>query len=252
MPDSRRPSIRIALGLFKRPQPVTVPMIALFAIIPAYLVIGDFVSGGPVHAPAVALDHAIPLEPSWSMVYVSLSLAALLPVFVVHQQALVRRVILAFLSIWLVAYAFFLAYPTIAPRHDEVAGDGFSALALRAIYASDVQYNCFPSLHVAQCFLASLACYRVHRGVGLVAGGWAALVGLSTLYTKQHYVVDVIAGAVLAYGAYVVWLRGYPRDAIPELERRAAPILAMGAFGIYGLVVAGLWILHAISASGCT
>ena len=237
-----------ALRLFKRPQPVTVSMVALFAIVPIYLVIGDFVAGGPVHAPELALDRAIPLEPAWSMVYLSLVLAALLPVFVAHQQELIRRVIRAYLSAWLVAYAFFLAYPTIAPRHDddEVPGEGFSAFALRAIYGSDVQYNCFPSLHVAQCFLASLTCYRVHRGVGLVTGLWASLVGLSTLYTKQHYVVDVIAGALLAYAAYLVFLRSYPRDAIPELERRLAPVLALGAFGLYGSMVAGAWLVYAI------
>lgn len=116
------------------------------------------------------------------------------------------------------------------------------------IYESDVQYNCFPSLHVAQCFLAALTCYRVHRGVGLVTGLWASLVGLSTLYTKQHYVVDVIAGAFLACAAYLAFLRGYPRDAIPELERRVAPVLALGAFALYGLMVAGLWLLYAINS----
>jgi len=236
----------MAAGLFTRPQPVTIPMVALFAIIPVYLVIGDLVSGGPVHAPELALDRAIPLEPSWSMVYVSLFLAALLPVFVVHQQELIRRVVLAYLSVWLVSYAFFLAYPTIAPRHGAVIGAGFSALALRTIYESDVQYNCFPSLHVAQCFLAALTCYRVHRGVGIVTGLWASFVGLSTLYTKQHYVVDVIAGAFLAYAAYLVFLRGYPRDATPEFERRLAPVLALGAFGLYGLTVAGLWLLYTL------
>lgn len=221
-------------------------MVALFAIIPGYLVIGSIVSGGPLHAPEMALDRAMPIDPAWSMVYVSLFLAALLPVFVVHQQELIRRVVLAYLSIWLVAYAFFLAYPTIAPQHAEVIGDGFNAVALRAIHDADVQYNCFPSLHVGQCFLAALTCYSVHRGVGIVAGLWAALVGVSTLYTKQHYFVDVVAGVVLAFVAYLVFLRGYPREATPESERRLAPVLALGAFGLYGLLVVGLWLLYTL------
>lgn len=245
--ESLRLSLRMAAALFARPQPVTVPMVVLFSIIPVYLVIGFFVSDGTLHAPELALDQVIPLDPSWSMVYLSLFLAALLPVFVVHQQELIRRVILAYLSIWLVSYGFFLAYPTMAPRHAEVIGDGFSAVALRTLYRSDVPYNCFPSLHVAQCFLAAFTCYCVHRGVGVVAGLWASLVGLATLFTKQHYVADVIAGAFLAYCAYVVFLRSHPREAIPELERRLAPILASGAFGTYGVIVAGLWLLYAVT-----
>jgi len=162
--------------LLRRPQPVTIPMVALFAIIPVYLYIGAMVHGRIVHVPELALDRAIPVQPAWSLVYGSLLLAALLPALVVHQQELVRRTILAYLAVWIFSYACFIAYPTIGPRPAKVAGDGFSAWALRAIYASDVRYNCFPSLHVAQCFLAALACYRVHRGVGAVACVWALLV----------------------------------------------------------------------------
>jgi membrane-associated phospholipid phosphatase len=89
----------------------------------------------------------------------------------------------------------------------------------------------------------------VHRGVGVVAGVWAFFVGVSTLYTKQHYILDVIAGAFLAYAAYLVFLRSYPREAIPESERRLAPVLALGAFGTYGLAVAGLWLWYALNGA---
>ena len=77
--------------VFTRPQPVTIPMVTLFAIIPFYLVIGAYIPGRTVHVPEVALDRALPLLPAWSGVYASLFCAALLPVFVVHQQELVRR-----------------------------------------------------------------------------------------------------------------------------------------------------------------
>ncbi|MBC8022479.1 MAG: phosphatase PAP2 family protein, partial [Burkholderiales bacterium] len=99
-------------------------------------------------------------------------------------------------------------------------------------------------LHVAQCFLAALTCHRVHRGVGASLGVWAFFVALSTLYTKQHYVLDAIAGAVLAYGAYFVFLRDYPREATPEPERRLAPLLALAAFAIYGLIVIVFGVLY--------
>ena len=68
--------------------------------------------------------------------------------------------------------------------------------------------------------MSALTCYRVHRGVGIAAALCASLIGASTLYTKQHYVLDVIAGILLACLAYVVFLRNYPREKIPELDRR--------------------------------
>lgn len=242
-PDRR--SWSMVAKVFTRPQPVTIPMVMLFAIIPLYLYIGVLTRGRMTHVPELALDRAIPMESSWSLIYLSLFLAALLPVFVVHQRELVRRTIAAFLAIWLVAYACFLAYPTAAPRHAKAIGDDFSTWALRTIHSSDVPYNCFPSLHVAQCFLAALVCYRVHRGVGAVALVWASFVGVATLFTRQHYVADVIAGALLAYAAYLVFLRTYSPEATPESERRLAPLLALGAVGAYGIMVAIMWLAYA-------
>ena len=244
--DERASTWREIAEVMRRPQPVTLPIVALFAIIPLYLYIGSVVSGGVVHVPEVALDRMLPVQPAWSLVYLSLFLAALLPVFVVHQPELVRRTVLAFLFVWLFSYACFLAYPTIGPRPDKVAGEGFLVWLLKQIYAADVRYNCLPSLHVAQCFLAAFAAYRVHRGVGAVAALWASLVATSTLFTKQHYVLDVAGGIALASIAYVIFLRTYPRGATPERERRLAPALAACAFGAYGSIVAILWLAYAI------
>jgi membrane-associated phospholipid phosphatase len=231
--------------LMKRPQPVTVPMLLLFAIVPFYLVIGAAVSGGPVHIPELQFDRDIPVVPGWSLVYGSLFLAAVLPVLVVHQHEHVDRTIRAFLWVWLVGYVCFFFYPTASSRPAQVPGVGFGDWGLRVIYSSDFRYNCLPSLHVAQCFLAALTCSRVHRGVGAAAIVWASLVALSTLFTKQHYVLDVVTGVMLAYAAYAIFVRGFPREAIPERERRYAPVMAAGAALVYAVIVLIFWILYA-------
>ena len=231
-------------AIMKRPQPVTIPMVVLFALIPGYLVVGGAVAGGPVHLPEVALDRAIPVVPGWSLVYGSLFLAAVLPAFVIHQHEHLDRTILAFILMWLVALACFWIYPTAYSRPARIPGGGFGEWGLRVIYSADARYNCLPSLHVAQCFLAAFSCGRVHRGVGAVATVWAALVALSTLYTKQHYVLDVVTGILLAGVAYLAFVRSYPREAIPERERHYAPVMAAGAAGVYGVILFTFWILY--------
>jgi membrane-associated phospholipid phosphatase len=138
----------------------------------------------------------------------------------------------------------FLLYPTAAPRPAEVPGDGFAAWSLRLAYELDPPYNCFPSLHVAYACVSALTCYRVHRGVGRAAAVWAALIGVSTLYTKQHYVVDVIAGALAAYVAYLLFLRRYPRAEVTEDDRRRAPRCALAAIGIFAFMIAGFWVAY--------
>lgn len=218
---------------------------ALVSLMPMYFVIAIFTRSRAAYAPEIALDRAIPVEPAWMLVYGSLYVFALvLPLLVVRDVPLVRRAMQAYLFVMLISYAGFLLYPTAAPRSDEVAGAGFTAWTLRMAYSLDPPYNCFPSLHVAYSFVAALACYRVHRALGAGAAAWAALIGVSTLYTKQHYVVDVIAGTFEGLIAYVLFLRAFPREAVSAGHRRAAPLRAAIAAGIYAVMVAGFWIAY--------
>jgi len=224
----------------RQPYPNTVPVLLLALIMPGYHVIVAINRGRAVHMPELALDRAIPLEPLWMIAYGSIWIFAFLPVFIVRQPALTRRAMLAALTVIVIAYVGFLIYPTVLPRA-EVPGDGFSAWSLRLVYSIDPPHGCFPSLHVAYSFVSALTCYRVHRGVGVIALVWAAIIGVSTLYTKQHYVVDVIGGIAIACVAYLLFLRGYPRKAISEADRRLAPKRALRAVWLYAGIVAFLW-----------
>ena len=215
------------------------------SLAPLYFVIALLTRNRPTHAPEIALDRAVLVEPAWMIVYGSLYVfVGILPLLVVRQRELFRRALRAYLLVMLVAYAGFLVYPTVAPRPADVPGDGFAAWSLRLAYSLDPPYNCFPSLHVAWSFVSALTCYRVHRGVGAVAALWAGLIGASTMYTKQHYFVDVIAGALAAFVAYVLFLRTYPREAVPEIDRRRAPVRAPVVIAIYGITIAGFWVSY--------
>jgi membrane-associated phospholipid phosphatase len=221
---------------------------ALVSLVPLYFGIGPMTLGRPLHRPELALDRAVPVEPAWMLVYGSLFVWVLLPLLVVRQEQLFRRAMKAYLVVLIGAYVGFVAYPTVAPRPAGVLGEGFSAWCLRLQYSMDQEFNCFPSLHVAHSFVSALTSYRVNRGVGVAAVLWAALIGVSTLFTKQHYVVDVIAGTLMAFAAYVLFLRGYPREAVAEIDRRRAPLRALGFVGIYASVVAFVWVLYRTGA----
>lgn len=80
--------------------------------------------------------------------------------------------------------------------------------------------------------------------VGLIAVLCASLVALSTLYSKQHYVLDVVAGVLLACVAYAVFLRDFHRERVPVHERRLAPVFAVGTISIVGLGVACFWVVY--------
>lgn len=219
----------------------------LVSFVPLYFAIAILTRSRPTYAPELALDRALPLEPAWMLVYGSLYLfVAVMPLLLVRERELWHRAMKAYLTVMILAYAGFLLYPTAAPRPDEVSGDGFAAWSLRLAYSLDPPYNCFPSLHVAYAFVSALTCYRVHREVGAAAAIWAVLIGASTLYTKQHYVVDVVAGAASAFIAYVVFLRSYPREAVSEDDRRRAPVRALVVAGMFAAMVAGFWMAYQV------
>ncbi len=230
-----------------RPYRVTVPMVLLVSLVPFYIFLPILFPARTRYSPEVALDRLVPLVPGWALVYGALYLFLIvLPVLVVRDEGHIHRTVMAYLSVWIVAYGFFLAYPTVAPRPAEVAGGGFGAWGLRALYDADPPYNCFPSLHVAHSFVSAFTCFRLHRGVGIAATLAASLVGVSTLFTKQHYAVDVVAGLLLAGLAYAVFLRGRSCGEAPIPDRRAIPAIAVGLLGFVAAVVAGLWVVYLV------
>jgi membrane-associated phospholipid phosphatase len=236
--------------MLMRPFPLTarvvVPAVALMLLVPGYLVIAVATRGRTLHQPELALDRLMPVQPAWAVIYLSYLVFPFLTVLVIRQAEQIRRTFLAWLMVWIAGYACFLVYPTTLPRPMGEIGTGFFAWFLRGIYEADAPRNCFPSLHVATVVVSALAIRRVYRGVGLAVGAWAALIALSTVFTKQHYVADVITGTGLAGAAYAVCLRHGPRVACSEPDRRAAPVLLLGVIGIYGLVVAGLWVAYVV------
>lgn len=223
-------------------------MVTLMLLVPGYIFIAKRVAFGTLHAPVLPWDRAVPLQPVWALIYGALYMFMIaLPVFVVREEEHIRRTFWAYLAVWITAYVCFFVYPTVAPRPPSVVGDGFAVWGLRFLYDADPPYNCFPSLHVAHSFVSALTCYRLHRRLGLAALLCASLVAVSTLFTKQHYIADVIAGILLAFGAYVIILRGYPRQNIPELDRRLAPVLALGVLAVIALGVVGFWMAYQLN-----
>jgi hypothetical protein len=61
--------VRDVRGALTRPYRVTLPMIALVALVPLYIFIGVANIGRPNYTPAIGIDRLIPLVPAWSMSY---------------------------------------------------------------------------------------------------------------------------------------------------------------------------------------
>jgi membrane-associated phospholipid phosphatase len=159
----------------------------------------------PVALPLVPLDARIPFLP-WTMwVYLSQFLFLALGIGVLRTTSVINRVWYAMCLATLLSSGVFLCYPMTYPRQPAPT-TGVTAAAFRLLYWLDPTSNYFPSLHVALACLMAWGLVQEHKPLGYAAVCWALLICLSTLTTKQHYTVDVLAGfAVAVLCSVVVW-----------------------------------------------
>lgn len=94
----------------------------------------------------------------------------------------------------------FLVLPTYNIR-PEIIGTGIFDKLLLFLYSIDAADNLFPSIHCLvswNCFvgLRNAGCYK--KGTVALSAVIAVLVFISTLVTKQHVIVDVIAAVIIS------------------------------------------------------
>ena len=101
----------------------------------------------------------------------------------------------------------YLLFPNMQSlRPDVLVGDGVLLEVVRRLYAFDTNTNVCPSIHVLGAFAV---CFSGLRSKGLAHVGWrlflilsTLLIVLSTVFLKQHSVIDVSAALLLSAVAY--------------------------------------------------
>jgi membrane-associated phospholipid phosphatase len=100
-----------------------------------------------------------------------------------------------------IALAIFIFLPTYVNVPLIAGADVFSNL-LRQIQSSGGVYNAFPSGHLYITTLVALFFTRWYPRTRLFWIAAVVLVALSTLFTGQHYILDLIGGIGLAWLGY--------------------------------------------------
>jgi membrane-associated phospholipid phosphatase len=175
------------------------------------------------HGPAVLnlntpLDDMIPVVPAFVVPYISLQplIYASAALFLLFRVRVFHSAALAMTTAFLVSYVFYVLLQTYIDRPTLTAGDFFTRQIV-AVYASDNPYNDFPSLHVALSTILAIHWWRVDRRIGMPVAAWVTLVVLSTVFVKQHHVLDIAGGLALAFSASLAFRRLVPdRPALPS------------------------------------
>ncbi len=132
------------------------------------------------------------------------------------------------MTVLVIGMTFFLVVSTLFPnrlnlRLAKMPRDNIFCRLVEFVWSTDTPTNVWPSIHVFNSISVAMGLTRSNcrkkKPVWLSAGIiiWAGMIILSTVFVKQHSVVDVIGGALLAlccfiytYGfGRVFWLKSY-------------------------------------------
>jgi membrane-associated phospholipid phosphatase len=152
------------------------------------------------------VDEWIPYRPRWAWIYSFLYYPAILYLnWTVTSPRHFNHLAMSFFILLVGQMAFFVLLPVATPAHwrDLNRGRSRSEKFLLFVRKFDAPSNCFPSMHVSVAMLTAL------HGEALLGPGaflFPLLIAASCVFTKQHYLVDLPAGAALGWGAYQLFL----------------------------------------------
>ncbi len=194
---------------------------------------------------ATAIDRATPLVPGWLYVYALLFVTGYVPILVVRDRALFRRIGAAVVGLEVCSFATFLLFPvrmTLRPEPPPV--DSLATWGLNFAYWADEPVNCFPSLHVAAAALAALACWKADRLVALVGLILLVAVSASTMLVKQHYLADVVSATLLVAFWYAVVIAPLDVSDRTTEELRYPRWWLLAVPTLYAVLIAVFWALY--------
>ncbi len=195
----------------------------------------------------------IPFVPIFIIPYMSIDLFFVGAPFLCASRAELRVFSYRIAAAILIVGAFFLFMPLTFASARPVP-DGWTAPIFRFLHGFDQPHNLFPSLHITLRTILAYTYARHTRGpLRGILHFWFFLIGLSTLLTYQHHLLDVYGGFLLA----VVVFHLYREEATPA-ERSTNPRIggyyATGALAVLALTVLtyplGLLLLWPATALG--
>lgn len=154
---------------------------------------------------SIALDAHFPPVPLFTIVYFSAFVFWTVNYILICRQSkeLAQRLFFADTFSKIVCLVCFFALPCyiVQPANDQITGTG--AWLLKLLYAVDEPNNLFPSIHCLVSWLSfrpllSRDARRVPAAYKAFSGVFCVLICLSTLYTRQHVILDWAAGFAVA------------------------------------------------------
>ena len=195
------------LPFFKNSQKIWMGPLGILAFIIFYMTPNHIHLFVPSYLPMFSFEKAIPFMDWTVWVYVSDYLYIGLAFMLFSEKENMNKIYYSQMLLLFVSMIIFFMLPTTYPRPMAVEYSGITGMMLNLLHSSDTPGNACPSIHVAMTFLAGFGFLKEKRYLLTVFMIWAILISLSTITVKQHYVLDVVSGFIVAIIFYYLGQR---------------------------------------------
>jgi hypothetical protein len=184
------------------------PVLTVFYYLPQWLPLFSSTT-----IPLTSIDKAVPFQPWWIWPYMSMYVMIPIPPLLATRGRDLARYALGMTIMFVTCCVFFFLWPIAYPRPPLLPGDSAPAF-YRHIVSIDQPINALPSLHAGLTAYTLFFAARILRDLPrrpylamlTIGWVWAALILYGTMATKQHYLVDLPPGILIAWiGHWLVW-----------------------------------------------
>ncbi len=155
---------------------------------------------------SLGIDERIPYWPSWVWIYSFLYYPMILYInLVVESPREFTHLAISYILLLGLQMIAFILFPVQTPERWRArdARRNLSERFLAFVQSIDGRSNSFPSMH---CSVAMLTALHLLPHLGPAIFAFPVLIGLSCLFTKQHFVIDVPVGLAVGWATHELFV----------------------------------------------
>jgi len=183
----------------------------IIAFIIPYLFINPWLGKKKVRCrPATKLDQKVPFKSEWIWIYLMaypFNTGGILWLFITSPSQIVQKELICYIGLVLFFIIIWVLYPSGVERVENFSETKTKSIKFIKWFQNKFPPYCSsPSLHTAFSWLtAAFFFYHFGIGIGIPVVIMAGLITISTLFTKQHYILDNLISGIIV-GALILTL----------------------------------------------
>lgn len=144
----------------------------------------------------IRLDNRIPFLPIFIVPYLGYFVWIVYSIFLLWRTEYLNKYFISYIVSYLIAGLFWYFYPNGVKR-PLIKDKSILNRITSYVYSIDEDTNGFPSAHIFGTLICSFFVFLVLPNYWPVILGVTFLISVSTLFTKQHYIIDILGGIIV-------------------------------------------------------